>query len=147
MSLKHVLLIAVVAGLLAPSAGLVAQDRQTLTARLEWVPITTRDRDNVSGKGSATGTLAGTRLTIAGRFEGLPAPATVARLHQGVAKGARGDAFADLTITRAVEGEISGSVELTPQQVEAFREERLFVQVYTDRGVEDGSTLRGWFLR
>jgi hypothetical protein len=148
MSLKQCIVIAFVAGgLLAPPAGLVAQDRQTLTARLEWVPITARERDDVSGSGSVAGTLAGNRLTITGTFEGLPAPATAARLHRGVARGARGDAFADLTITRAVRGEISGSVELSTEQVEAFGEEKLFVQVYTERGVEDGSTLRGWFLR
>jgi len=150
MSLKHLVVIAAVTtGILAPPAGLGAQGRETtLTARLGWVPITPREQPDVTGKGSASGTLAGTRLTITGTFEGLPSPATTAQLHLGVAKGARGQgpAIADLTITKAVRGDISGSVELTTEQAAAFREEKLFVQVYTDRGVEDHSTLRGWFL-
>ncbi len=150
MSLKHLVVIAAAtAGLLAPPANLGAQGRETLTARLGWVPITPREQPDVTGKGSASGTLAGTRLTITGTFEGLPSPATGAQLHLGVAKGARGQgaAIADLTITKAARGDISGTVELTAEQAAAFREEKLFVQVYTDRGVEDHSTLRGWFLR
>jgi hypothetical protein len=138
---------AVAAGLLAPSSGLVAQGGETLTARLGWVPITPREQPDVTGRGSATATLQGNRLRISGTFEGLPSAATMAQLHRGVATGARGESIADLTITRAARGDISGTVELTPPQVEAFRAERLYVQVYTDRGVEDGSTLRGWFLR
>ncbi len=70
------------------SAPLAAQSGgDTYTARLGWVPTTPADRPNVLGKGSATATLAGRKLTIAGAFEGLVAPATVARLHQGICKG------------------------------------------------------------
>ena len=54
-------------------------------------------------RASATGTLAGRKLTITGSFEGLAAPATVARLHQGIAKGARGTAITDLTVTQGRE--------------------------------------------
>ena len=73
---------------LAFSAPVAAQSGgDTYTARLGWVPTTPADRPNVVGKGSATGTLAGRKLTIAGTFEGLVAPATVARLHQGITKG------------------------------------------------------------
>ena len=66
-----------------------AQGTETYTARLGWVPTTPTDRPNVTGKGSATATLAGRKLTISGAFDGLAAPATVARLHRGIAKGAR----------------------------------------------------------
>ena len=86
-----------------------AQGTETYTARLGWVPTTPTDRPNVTGKGSATATLAGRKLTISGAFDGLAAPATVARLHRGIAKGARGAAIADLTVTQAASGKLSGS--------------------------------------
>ena len=116
------------------------------TARLAWVP--TAGAERVSGKGTASATLAGRALTIAGSFEGLGGPATVARLHEGIARGARGKAVADLTITKATSGSISGSVTLTPDQVEALRAGRLYIQVHGDKGLApDGANLWGWLLR
>jgi hypothetical protein len=127
---------------------LAAQGGEKFTARLAWVPITGADRANVTGTGTATATVTGTKLAIAGSFEGLAAPATVARLHEGVAKGARGPAIADLTITKGVSGTISGSVDLTNAQLESLRQGRLFVQVHSEKGVTpDGSNLWGWLLR
>jgi hypothetical protein len=67
----------------------------------------------------------------------------VARLHWGVAKGARGEAFADLTIARATGGMLSGSVALTAEQVDALRAGRLYIQVHSEKGVPDGGT-SGW---
>jgi len=120
----------------------------TYTARLGWVPTTPNDRPNVTGKGSATATLAGRKLTVSGSFEGLAAPATVARLHGGIAKGARGAAIADLTVTQAAAGKLSGEIDLTPQQIEALKQGKLYVQLHTAKGVPpDGSTLWGWFLK
>ena len=127
---------------------LSAQAGDTYTARLGWVPTTPADRPNVIGKGSATATLAGRKLTIAGTFEGLAAPATVARLHQGIARGARGAPLTDLMVTQAATGKLSGAVDLTAEQVEALKQGRLYVQLHTGKGVPpDGSTLWGWFLK
>ena len=127
---------------------LIAQSGDTYTARLGWVPTTPNDRPNVIGKGSATATLAGRRLTIAGAFEGLATPATIARLHLGIVKGARGAAIGDLMVTQAVSGKLSGSVDLTPEQVEGLKQGKLYVQLHTAKGVPpDGSTLWGWFLK
>jgi len=125
-----------------------AQGTETYTARLGWVPTTPTDRPNVIGKGSATATLAGRKLTISGAFDGLAGPATVARLHRGIAKGARGAAISDLTVTQAASGKLSGSVDLTAEQVEALKQGKLYVQLHTAKGVPpDGSTLWGWFLK
>jgi hypothetical protein len=133
---------------IATSALLTAQAGDTYTARLGWVPTTPADRPNVVGKGSATATLAGRKLTIAGAFEGLAAPATVARLHQGITKGARGAAISDLTVTQGTNGKLSGAVDLTPEQIEALKQGKLYVQLHTGKGVPpDGSTLWGWFLK
>ena len=85
---------------------------------------------------------------ISGAFDGLAAPATVARLHRGIAKGARGAAVGDLTVTQAASGKLSGSVDLTAEQVEALKQGKLYVQLHTAKGVQpDGSTLWGWFLK
>ena len=141
-------LVAIAMAALALPAAVSAQAGDTYTARLGWVPTTPADRPNVIGKGSATATLAGRKLTIAGTFEGLAAPATVARLHQGIAKGARGSAITDLTVTQAASGKLSGSVDLTAEQVEALKQGKLYVQLHTGKGVPpDGSTLWGWFMK
>ena len=149
MTPKRCLLVAAVALALAwPPAPLRAQAGDTLTARLGWVPTVPRDRPNVTGKGSATATLAGRTLTISGSFEGLAAPATVARVHRGLAKGARGSAIADLTITKGASGTISGKIELSAEQIEDLRQGRLYVQVHSEKGVApDGSNLWGWFVK
>ena len=130
------------------SMPLAAQGGEQFAARLAWVPTSGAERANVSGNGSAAATLSGRTLSITGSFEGLAAPATVARLHRGVAKGARGSAIADLTITKAASGAISGSITLTAEQLESLRQGRLYVQVHSEKGVApDGSNLWGWFLK
>jgi hypothetical protein len=133
-------------GWLAYGVSAIAQAGDKFTARLAWVP--TAGADRVSGKGTAAATLAGRALTITGSFEGLGGPATVARLHDGIAKGARGKAVADLTVTKATSGSISGSVTLTPEQVESLRQGRLYIQIHGDKGLApDGANLWGWLLR
>jgi hypothetical protein len=145
--IRRLAIIAIVIAAAVLPATLSAQT-ETYTARLGWVPTTPTDRPNVIGKGSASATLAGRKLTIAGAFEGLAAPATVARLHRGIAKGARGAAIADLTVTQAASGKLSGSLDLTPEQVEALKQGKLYIQLHTGKGVPpDGSTLWGWFLK
>jgi hypothetical protein len=140
---------AMTAALVGSALPLTAQSGEKFTARLAWVPVAgAADRVNVTGKGSATGTLTGRRLAISGSFEGLAAPATVARLHQGVAKGARGAAITDLTVSKDASGTLSGSVELTPPQVEALRQGKVYIQLHSEKGVApDGSNLWGWFLK
>ena len=150
MTLRQcVVTMAMTAALVASAIPLTAQGTEKFTARLGWVPTAgAADRANVTGKGSATGTLSGRKLTIAGSFEGLAAAATVARLHQGIAKGARGAAITDLTISKAASGTLSGAVDLTPAQVEALRQGKLYIQLHSEKGSPpDGSNLWGWFLK
>ncbi len=131
----------------APGTAL-AQGAEKFAARLAWVPTTGADRANVTGAGSVTATLTGRSLAITGTFDGLAAPATVARLHDGIAKGARGKPVADLTATKAASGSLSGTVTLTPAQVESLKQGRLYVQLHSEKGVApDGATLWGWLLR
>ncbi|HVY66075.1 MAG TPA: CHRD domain-containing protein [Gammaproteobacteria bacterium] len=126
-----------------------AQRPEGFKARLEWVPIGGAERKDVAGEGSVEAKLAGTTLTITGAFSGLPAKVTAARLHAGVAKGARGAglAIADLGVSGAASGTVSGEVHLTADQVAALKAGRLYVQIYSEKGVlPDHSTLWGWLL-
>ena len=144
---RSFLIVAIALVALALPAHASAQN-DTYTVRLGWVPTTAADRPNVTGKGSATATLAGRKLTISGSFEGLAAPATIARLHGGIAKGARGTAIGDLMVTQAAAGKLSGSIDLTPQQIESLKQGKLYIQLHTAKGVPpDGSTLWGWLLK
>jgi hypothetical protein len=119
---------------------------ETFKARLSPVPIDATMMSTVAGSGSITATLSGKQLTITGTFEGLRSPATTAQLHRGM-RGVRGPAILDLDlmISKAVKGTLSGSVELTPDQIADLRAGRLYVQIQSERA-PDGN-LWGWLLR
>lgn len=138
-------------GLMAAITPLFAQAPATFTARLSWVPIAGSERNDVAGDGSVTATLSGSRLSITGSFEGLPAKATAAKLHQGIATGARGresPVIADLRITGGMSGTLSGDVRLSSEQLAALKAGQLYLQVYSEKGVlPDHSTLWGWLLQ
>jgi hypothetical protein len=133
------------------AAAALAQPTRTFTAELGWVPIGGAERNDVAGEGAVTATLSGARLAIAGTFAGLPAKATGAKLHRGVAKGARGPAstpaIADLRVTGDTSGKLAGDVRLTPDQLAALEAGQLYVQIYSEKGVlPDHATLWGWLL-
>ncbi len=149
---------ALVAGALVLAGAAYAQSSDKYTARLGMVPAANATQTAlVIGKGTATAVLAGNRLTVNGSFEGLPAPATAARVHLGIAKGARGKAIGDLTISKGTSGTISGAITLTPEQLEGLKQGRLYLQVHSERGIAveqgkvdplvDNSNLWGWLLR
>ncbi len=118
----------------------------TFKARLSPVPIDATMMSTIAGSGSLTATLVGKQLTITGTFEGLRSPATTAQIHRGQ-KGIRGPAILDLdlTISKAVKGTFSGSVELTSDQIADLRNGRLYVQIQSEPA-PDGN-LWGWLLR
>jgi hypothetical protein len=126
-----------------------AQRPETFTARLDWVPIGGTERNDVAGEGSVSAKLGGANLAITGSFTGLPAKVTGAKLHAGVATGARGrgEVVADLAVTGGASGTVSGDVRLSAEQVAALKAGRLYVQIYSEKGVlPDHSTLWGWLL-
>jgi len=124
-----------------------AQDAGLFGARLDWVPISGAERNDVSGSGSISATLTRSRLEITGCFEGLPAAATRASLHRGVATGARGPAIAELTITANAAGTLSGNVDLSREQRDALLAGHLYIQLHAQRGVApDNAVLWGWLL-
>ncbi|MGA2213649.1 MAG: CHRD domain-containing protein [Bryobacteraceae bacterium] len=124
---------------------LAAQNGETFKARLSAVPADARTRADLAGSGSASAVLTGTKLVISGSFEGLRAAATTAGLHGGVAAGVAGPAVGDLTISKSTSGTISGSIELTPQQLTILRKGGLYVQIQSEKA-PDG-VLWGWLLK
>jgi hypothetical protein len=122
-----------------------AQTSDTYKVRLTTVAIDASMMARVTGSGALKGVLAANKLTITGNFSGLRSPATDAHIHEGIAKGVRGAAILDLEVSKATSGSVSGSVSLTPEQMEDLKNGRLYVQI-NSQGAPDGN-LWGWLLR
>jgi hypothetical protein len=125
----------------------VAQNISEYGGRLSWVPISGQQRALVSGSGTLSAQLSRSEISVTGTFEGLPAAAASAQLREGVAIGARGPVIAELDVTHADHGTISGEVRLNRRQLAALREGRIYVQLHGEAGVEpDNAILWGWLL-
>ena len=120
-----------------------AQAPRTFTARLSPLPVEPSTVGKITGSGSVTAVLAGTRLTVKGTFAGLQGAATAARLHVAP-KGLRGPAMADLTVTQAASGTIGGEIMLTAVQADHFARNRVYVQIHSQAAPE--GNLWGWLL-
>ena len=132
------------AAVLAMVGAAVAAQSQQYRARLSVVPIDIAMQATVAGSGSATATLKGTTLTIAGTFTGLKTAATVARVHRGPRTAMRGPAIGDLTATAATSGTISGTLDLTKQHIDDLAAGRLYLQLHSEKAPE--GNLWGWLL-
>jgi hypothetical protein len=113
-------------------------------ARLSVVPIDIAMQSTIAGSGAATAALKGSTLTINGSFSGLKTAATVARLLRSPKPGMRGVPIGDLTATANTNGTITGSIELTKEQVEDLAAGRLYIQLHSQKA-PDGN-LWGWLL-
>jgi hypothetical protein len=124
-----------------------AQTPSAFQARLGWVPVSLAELGLVGGGGAVTAELDGSRLVISGSFDGLPAAATGARLHRGVATGASGPAIAELDVDGTTGGALRGNVTLNRAERNALLAGLLYVQLYAESGVPpDNAVLRGWLL-
>jgi hypothetical protein len=124
---------------------LPAQTQETFKSRLAPVPIDAQLTRVVSGHGSVSATLSGNKLTVNGTFEGLRSGATTADLHQSKITGVSGVRIHELTVSKAIEGAVTGSVDLTSQEVEALHKGLLYVLVHS-QGAPEGN-LWGWLVR
>jgi hypothetical protein len=130
--------------LLVCGAPIAAQAPRTYKARLSPVPIDVAMQATVAGIGSMSATLAGSRLTLTGTFEGLRSPATTAKLRKSPVRGVRGPELFDLTVSGTTSGTLSGSFDLSPQQIADLQAGRLYVQVQSEKAPE--GNLWGWIL-
>ncbi len=122
-----------------------AAQSETFKAQLSALPADARTRADLAGSGSASAVLSGTKLAITGSFEGLRSAATTASLHSAVAAGVRGSIIGDLTISKATSGTISGSIDLSPEQLTSLRKGGLYVQIHSEK--EPDGVLWGWLLK
>jgi hypothetical protein len=98
--------------------------------------------------GSASASLSGRKLTVSGTFEKMASAATVAHLCMGQLTGVRGESVFDLTVSKTgdgTSGTIAGTFDLTPEQVDALRKGRFYIQIHSD-GAPNGHLL-GWLLK
>jgi hypothetical protein len=121
-----------------------AQAAKTFKARLSPVPIDVTMQATVSGTGSASAVLAGTKLTVTGNFEGLRSPATIVQVHKSPIRGVRGPVLFDLTASSGTSGTITGTIDLSSAQVSDLEKGRLYVQLHSEKA-PDGN-LWGWLL-
>jgi hypothetical protein len=124
---------------------LAAQSGEAFKTRLSALPADARTRASLAGSGSASAVVTGTKVAITGSFDGLLSAATTASLHIAAAAGVRGPAIGDLTISKATSGTITGSIDLTPEQLTSLRKGGLYIQIYSEKA-PDG-VLWGWFLK
>lgn len=117
---------------------------QEFSGRLGRIPVDNRTQASIAGLGHATAELDGNRLRIEGDFSGLLGPATVANLHLGRAVGVRGPAIHELTISHETDGELTGSIRLTADEIAALRAGRLYIQIHSEIAPE--GNLWGWLL-
>jgi len=122
----------------------LAQAAKTYKARLSPVPIDVTMQATISGTGTATAVLTGTRLTVSGDFEGLRSPATIVQVHKSPVRGVRGPVVFDLSASTGAAGTIGGSIDLSAAQVTDLEKGRLYVQLHSEKA-PDGN-LWGWLL-
>ncbi len=130
--------------LICSAAAPAAQSTKAYKARLAPVPIDVSMQAAIAGSGSVVATRAGNKVTLTGTFDGLKSSATIAQLHKGPVTGVRGPVVADLTVTKASNGSISGAIDLTPALQEDLDKGRLYIQLDSD-GAKEGN-LWGWLL-
>lgn len=122
-----------------------AQNTESFKVRLAPVATDIAMRENIAGLGTVTATLAGSKLTLNGTFEGLKSNATAAHIHQGTATGVRGPKLLDLTVSKAVSGTLSGTFDLTPEQLDAFKKGKWYVQIHSEKA--PAGNLWGWLVK
>jgi hypothetical protein len=118
-----------VAVMLMLSTGSAWALAQTYHGEFDPCPFTPASRADVAGVGTFTASLDGARLTISGTFSELAAPATGAHLRMGLAMGVPGDVIGDLDVAHDTAGTITGTVNLSPEQVAALRRNAIYIQI------------------
>ncbi|MQA90830.1 MAG: PQQ-binding-like beta-propeller repeat protein [Gemmatimonas sp.] len=130
---------------LAPAA-LSAQAgaaEQAYRARLSPLPASPATVTSIAGVGEVSAGLDGNRLTLQGEFRGMSSPATSAHIHVGP-MGRPGPVAHALELTNAPAGPIQATVDLSDDELEALRNQSLYIQVHSEGNPE--GELRGWIF-
>jgi hypothetical protein len=133
-------LLIIALALLAQSA---APPATSFRARLSPVPVESSTASKITGSGTVTATLDGSKLTINGTFQGMRSPATIAQIHMGQ-RGVRGPVEFDLQVDKSPSGNISGTITLTKVQIDTLRRGWYYIQIHAEDAPE--GNLWGWLL-
>jgi hypothetical protein len=130
---------------MSPGLTLSSQTGKMYRARLSPVPIDGTMQSIIAGSGSVTAVLAGNKLTVNGRYDGLKSSATIVQIHRAQ-KGVRGPVLPglDLKVSGGTTGTITGALDLNPTQVADLDKSWFYVQLHSE-GAPDGN-LWGWLL-
>ena len=128
--------IVLLAAFLAPPA--YSGDRQ-FQGEFDPFPHDNSTRDNVVGTGAISATLAGGQLTIRGDFTGLSSPAVAASLRAGAAMGVPGQKIGELAITKADNGQVTGTVRLNAAAIAALNRNALYVEIDSAKAPDGNS--------
>ena len=141
--MKHRAVFAVAIGLYVaiPARAAAAEKYQVY---LSAMPFNDATQPIMQGKGTATATLEGDTLSIAGTFAGLTGPATKARLAVSRGPGIPGTFLIDLMLTGDVTGKVTGRTKLDAGQLAALRSRKLYIQIDTEK--MPSGHLWGWLL-
>jgi hypothetical protein len=112
-------------------------------ARLSEVPVTPQTYRTITGVGEVLATLSGSTLNLTGTYEGMSSLATAAHVHNAP-KAMNGPPIGAIEVTPATSGEVSGSIELTAEQVTALQNEELYIVIHSENN--PGGEVRGWLL-
>ncbi|MFW6199237.1 MAG: PQQ-binding-like beta-propeller repeat protein, partial [Gemmatimonadota bacterium] len=130
-----------VSGLGAPAP--LAAQADDYRARLSPLPVSFTEVSQLTGVGGASADLDGSTLTVEGSFRGLSSPAARAEIRRGI-PGVPGPVVGTVDVESATAGTVSGSLELSDEEVETLRGESLYLQIATEEH-PDG-VIRGWFF-
>lgn len=117
--------------------------QETYRVRLSPMPVDRQSVDSITGMGQITLTLNGNQLTANGEFSGISSVATMVHIHNGP-MAQPGPVIHALEIPSATSGQITGSVELTDQQVTALHDKELYIQIHSE--INPAGELRGWIF-
>ena len=128
----------------APMAQQAAENMLTLSGTQEVPAVET------AATGTATSSLEGSTLMVAGEFSGLSSPlieiaGSSGHVHQAAA-GTNGDVIFPLVVTSAdgLSGTFNLRTDLTPEQVAAYNAGELYVNFHTE--MNQGGELRGQLM-
>ena len=112
-------------------------------ARLSPVPVESSTASKITGSGTLTATLDGSKLTISGTFQGMKSAATIAQVHMAM-RGVRGPVEFDLNVEKATSGTVSGTLTLAKIQIDTLRRGWYYIQIHAQDAPE--GNLWGWLL-
>jgi len=119
--------------------------QEEFRARLSPMPTTPQTVTTILGEGEVILTLNGNALSVEGNFAGMSGAATGAHIHNGP-PAQPGPVIFTLEVSQGTNGNVSGELTLSDEQVAALQANEFYIQIHTESNPP--GELRGWvFLR